>query len=263
MIHERCRWLGLVVVFLAGLAATRAQVTVNATLAATGLSGTQSNSYNLNFTQDLSSGIAETGPQRSYNGDPSNQRSARAFIEFQVTSDLKAAASSATGLTFSFYLSDLINNDPSGNGLPDLVLNYYGATGSPFSNSSSLSTWWTGLSYFDGAVSTGVTSSSTGLIGSTVNVSITGLNMNVVLNSIAGATVGDYAIFGLFAGPTDSGATVTSDASMREVYIFDSNSAPFSLTAIPEPSTWSLFVGASALAVIALRRKTRRPFAQN
>lgn len=196
-----------------------AAVPLDATQVQDGISGKQSNSF---FGTGFSAaGEVEVGSQRSANGnaDPNNNRAARTFVEFQLTSALISEAAAAVGTgsraQLSFELQQVVNGPGK---LEGLDIRYFGVA----AGDRSANTLW----------NTGTQETAHNVIYATTAAGAHGGSFSnaLVVNDIANASVGDVIAFGLVTDLGVDNSIPTGLAPDRQVYLLNDATSSVSLS---------------------------------
>ena len=192
-------------------------VTLTAQQAEDAISGKNNNNF---FGTGFSAaGENEVGSQRSANNDPTNQRAARTFVEFQLTAGLIAEAQAALGTgkraQLDFNVSQIVNFQ---NRLEGLDIRYFGVAAAD----RSANTLWN-----TGAIET----AHNVVYGNSSPGAYTGSFSNAkVVADIAAATPGQVIAFGLVNDLGVDNGAVVAGAAERHVYILPEANANYSLS---------------------------------
>jgi hypothetical protein len=191
-------------------------VTLTSYQAEDAISGKNNNSF---FGTGFSAvGENEVGSQRSGNSDPTNNRAARTFVEFQLTAGLIAEAQAALGQSQRLQLSFTLNQVVNGTGkLEGLDIRYFGITAS---DRDANTLWNTGQ----------VETAQNVIYATTTPGTYAGSFSNAkVISDIASAAPGQVIAFGLVTDLGVDNSVVVGNNTSRQVYILAEAPATYTL----------------------------------
>lgn len=205
----------------AGLSSSASAVTLFANQAEDAISLKNSNAFQgPGFSAP---GENEVGSQRSGNSDPTNNRAARTFVEFNLTSGMIAEAQAALGVSQRLQLSFDVDAIFNGTGkLEGLDVRYFGIAG----GDRSANTLWNSAP-LEIAQNVVYANSSTGIKTATFS------NAKVI-SDIAAASAGQVIAFGLVTDLGVDNSVIVGNNASRQVYILNEATSSYSLQVGPK-----------------------------